>query len=197
MNTAVEPANAPRPPAFKLATIVLVIINLFGIVLGLISPQTAQDMMVPWLRSFNMIACGVTASGLLMMWFRRGSGLYLMLGAQMLAAVVALMTGTHWIVLLIGLGVLVLYVFTLHVGGAYSMWRQMFGGVGLLRRNALPAVPNRPAPPRPSAPASAGAPAGATGSAVERLRQLASLRDAGAITAAEFEAKKTELLKQI
>jgi len=57
-----------------------------------------------------------------------------------------------------------------------------------------PTPPPQPAPqPQPTA-----APAGdATASIVEQIKQLAGLRDAGAITADEFEAKKSELLKRI
>ena len=58
-----------------------------------------------------------------------------------------------------------------------------------------------PAPPPPQpAPAAAPTPppaADTTSSIVDQIKQLAGLRDAGAITPDEFEAKKAELLKRI
>lgn len=61
------------------------------------------------------------------------------------------------------------------------------------------APPLQPAP-QPSAPAPAPAPAAGCGGAaaiMEQIKQLGSLRDAGVLTADEFEAKKAELLKRI
>lgn len=52
-------------------------------------------------------------------------------------------------------------------------------------------------PPPVAPPAPAPASADNTASVVEQIKQLAGLRDAGAITADEFEAKKAELLKRI
>ncbi len=69
-----------------------------------------------------------------------------------------------------------------------------------------PSAPYTPQPapapqataPAPTPPASAPAPNGAdTAAIVEQIKQLASLRDAGAITADEFEAKKKDLLSRI
>lgn len=61
-----------------------------------------------------------------------------------------------------------------------------------------PPQPQAYTPPPPVAPpAPAPAPADNTASIVEQIKQLAGLRDAGAITADEFEAKKAELLKRI
>jgi hypothetical protein len=51
---------------------------------------------------------------------------------------------------------------------------------------------NPPSAPRHSAPTAAPAP-----SVVEQLQQLANLRDAGILTEAEFEAKKTEMLGRL
>lgn len=69
---------------------------------------------------------------------------------------------------------------------------------------AAPAYAPQPATPAPiptPAPAPAAAPAvsggGDTATIVEQIKQLAALRDAGAITPDEFEAKKAELLKRI
>ena len=63
-----------------------------------------------------------------------------------------------------------------------------------------PAPPAPQAPPAPAAAAPPAAPAEAEESATEimdQIRQLAELRDAGAITAQDFEAKKAELLARI
>jgi len=57
-------------------------------------------------------------------------------------------------------------------------------------------VMQQPAPPTP-APQPAAAPSGDTAAIVEQIKQLAALRDAGALTPAEFEAKKAELLARI
>jgi uncharacterized membrane protein YdbT with pleckstrin-like domain len=59
-----------------------------------------------------------------------------------------------------------------------------------------PAVP-REAPPGASGTVAAGAPPAAAPSAAERLMQLGELRRRGIVSAAEFEAKKAELLEQL
>lgn len=60
---------------------------------------------------------------------------------------------------------------------------------------ATPVLAPTPAPaPAPAAAASGG---DNTATIVEQIKQLAGLRDAGAITPEEFEAKKAELLKRI
>jgi hypothetical protein len=68
-------------------------------------------------------------------------------------------------------------------------------------RPAPPAAPPTPPPaaaaPPPVAPAPAAPSNADTATIVEQIKQLAGLRDAGAITVEEFEAKKTELLKRI
>lgn len=83
------------------------------------------------------------------------------------------------------------------------------GGVAAPAPAAAPASPPQamptfspPPPPRPNPPPQAAAPApappaGDTATIVEQIKQLAGLRDAGAITADDFEAKKAELLKRI
>jgi len=62
-----------------------------------------------------------------------------------------------------------------------------------------PAYTPQPATPAPSpTPAPAPAPSGGDSATImEQIRQLGSLRDAGVLTADEFEAKKAELLKRI
>jgi len=65
----------------------------------------------------------------------------------------------------------------------------------LEQKVAQPSAPAAAAPPAtaaPSAPAAAPAPA-----PMDQLSQLAALRDSGAITPAEYEAKKSELLARI
>ena len=62
-----------------------------------------------------------------------------------------------------------------------------------------PAVDATP-PPAPTAapgPGPAPPPSGAAAGVADRIKQLAELRDAGAISPAEYEAKKAELLKQL
>lgn len=58
-------------------------------------------------------------------------------------------------------------------------------------------APQTPAPQAAPAPAQAAAPSTDTATIVEQIKQLAGLRDAGAITNEEFEAKKAELLSRI
>lgn len=58
-----------------------------------------------------------------------------------------------------------------------------------------PAPTPTPAPTPPPTPAPAGA--GDSAAIMEQIKQLGSLRDAGVLTADEFEAKKAELLKRI
>lgn len=74
------------------------------------------------------------------------------------------------------------------------------GGIAMAQHTPQPQM-HTPAPPPPQpAPAAAPTPppaADATSSIVDQIKQLAGLRDAGAITADEFEAKKAELLKRI
>jgi hypothetical protein len=172
-------------------------------------------MMVPWARTANMLICAVTASAMMMIWYRKSWGVYLLLTAQVCGLLVGAITGTHWILLLVGLALVLAYYSTLFAGGAYSIWRQMFGGVGQLRRGTpygmQPAPPPMPpraaAAPRPAAPVAAPAVAPAVTpaaskvpprtDALETITKLATLRDAGLITPQEFDAKKAELLKQI
>ena len=65
----------------------------------------------------------------------------------------------------------------------------------------MPPVVATPAPlPAPAATASAAAPAGDGSNAVEitqTLARLADLRDRGAITPEEYEAKKNDLLSRL
>jgi hypothetical protein len=211
MNTpAIDVAALPRQTAFKFATVILVIVNCAAILVALFAPQTPQDMMVPWLKPFNMLVSALTAAGLVMVWFRKSFGLYLTASVTILSLIVGLMTGVHLIILLVSLGVFALYIFTLHSGGPYSMWRQMFGGVGQMRRGMPYGMPGAPPPPPPNvvtrAPAPPPPPVATARTAAspaankdpfETLKQLASLRDAGVLSAAEFDAKKAELLKQI
>jgi uncharacterized membrane protein YdbT with pleckstrin-like domain len=66
------------------------------------------------------------------------------------------------------------------------------------KSSPTPTTPDRaavPAPPVP--PAAAGGSVSASAEITATLGELAKLRDAGAITAAEFEAKKAELLARI
>ncbi len=62
---------------------------------------------------------------------------------------------------------------------------------------AAPSAPAYQPPPMPAAPPQAAAAADPTTAIVDQIKQLAALRDAGAITPAEFEAKKAELLSRI
>lgn len=83
------------------------------------------------------------------------------------------------------------------------------GGAAAPAQAAAPTQPSQamptyspPPPPRPTpapqpAPAPAAPLAGDTATIVEQIKQLAGLRDAGAISADDFEAKKAELLKRI
>jgi hypothetical protein len=58
--------------------------------------------------------------------------------------------------------------------------------------------PPQPAPQPTPAPAPAPSAGGGDAAAImEQIKQLGSLRDAGVLTADEFEAKKAELLKRI
>ncbi|MEZ5960608.1 MAG: SHOCT domain-containing protein [Hyphomonadaceae bacterium] len=66
------------------------------------------------------------------------------------------------------------------------------------RPQPQPAPPTAPVPTSAPAPAPAPAPAGGDAAAImEQIKQLGALRDAGVLTADEFEAKKAELLKRI
>jgi hypothetical protein len=63
-----------------------------------------------------------------------------------------------------------------------------------------PTATTTPAPPQwtvPIPPASPPAPGGQAGNVAHRLRKLDELRDSGLLTEEEFEAKKTELLKEL
>ncbi|WP_395648071.1 SHOCT domain-containing protein [Terricaulis sp.] len=77
------------------------------------------------------------------------------------------------------------------------------GGAAPVQAPQQPYSPPAPQPPvytppaAPPTPAPQPAPADNTAAIVEQIKQLAGLRDAGAITADEFEAKKAELLKRI
>jgi hypothetical protein len=67
------------------------------------------------------------------------------------------------------------------------------------QKNAV-ATPVAAAPVAPSAPtpvATAAPPASSSADAADALAKLADLRDRGAITAEEFEAKKTEILARM
>ncbi len=62
---------------------------------------------------------------------------------------------------------------------------------------ATPAPLRRRPPPRVAPVAAAAAPASSSADAADALAKLADLRDRGAITAEEFEAKKTEILARM
>jgi uncharacterized membrane protein YdbT with pleckstrin-like domain len=62
---------------------------------------------------------------------------------------------------------------------------------------AAPATPAAPAAPAQAAPAPVAAAAGPTPDPMAAINDLAKLRDSGAITNAEFEAKKADLLSRI
>ena len=58
-------------------------------------------------------------------------------------------------------------------------------------------APPRPAPPRPAPPRPAPEAPPARGDVLDQIKRLAELRDAGALSEAEFEAKKAELLRRL
>lgn len=77
---------------------------------------------------------------------------------------------------------------------------QQQGGFRPAQPAPQPSYTPQPATPAPVAPAPTPAPAAAGGDAaviMEQIKQLGGLRDAGVLTADEFEAKKAELLKRI
>lgn len=84
----------------------------------------------------------------------------------------------------------------LQAGGAYAPAPQP----QYAPQPAAPAYTPQPATPAPiptPTPAPAASNGGDSATIVDQIKQLAALRDAGAITPEEFEAKKTELLKRI
>lgn len=203
MNSPASEALA-RSPVFNAVSAGLLMLSVAGFLLVISSPPGAQDMMVPWLRPVGMMQAMIGAACVVLIWFRQGWAFYLYVGLILFGVLLSLVLRQPWPYLLIGPGLLLLYLWGLHAGGATSMWRQMFGGAGLPGRGLAygsapampPSLPASAAPPPAMPPAVRPAPAAGL-DPLAALKRLGALRDSGAISEQEFAAKKAELLKRI
>ena len=204
--SAVPGNDMPRTPAFNAVSAGLLLLGLLLTGLILATPQTPQDMMVPWVRPVLLLQYLVGSACVVLVWFRQGWAFYIYVGVLLAGVLLALIIGLPWPLLLVTPVLLVLYLWALHSGGPYSMWRQMFGSTVQPRRSMVHATPAAMPPSLPPgaqkaaqvAPAVAKpAPAVEPTDPLQALQRLGELRDRGVITAEEFAAKKSELLKRL
>jgi Short C-terminal domain len=225
-----------RTPVFNAVSAGLLLLSVAMVMLNVVSPPSPLDMMVPWLRSVNLLQALLGAACVTLIWLRKGWAFYVYVGVILLGVLVALLVRYPIPLVLVGPALLALYLWALHSGGASSMWIQMFGRAGVPGRSMaygitpamppqMPTVPSPPRPPShnaapaataatpplppsahvappaasPAAPAAAptAAPPRASVDPLEALKRLGALRDSGAITEAEFAAKKAELLQRL
>ena len=216
MTTAAR-AEMPRSPVFNAVTAGLLLVSVLWVMLTIATPESPVDMMVPWLRTANLAQALLGAACVALIWNRKGWAFYVWVGLVMLGVLIGLLLHYAIPFLLIGPGLLVIYLWALHDGGVHSMWRQMFGAPGMPGRGMAygpgpamppplpgaarppmpPAPPRASAPPPPTAPMPPVAPQAAALDPLEALKRLGTLRDSGALTEAEFAAKKAEILKRL
>lgn len=225
MNTMARD-GIPRSPVFNAVSAGLLVLSAVWILFIVGTPQNAMDMMVPWARTVNLLQALLGAACVALIWLRKAWAFYVYVGLIMFGVLVGLIMRLPVGYLAIGPGLLGLYLWGLHAGGADSMWRQLFGApAGSRQRMAYGSAPAMPpsrmpvaappqppspqrapvqAPPAPTPAASARpaappppAPPAAALDPIEALKRLGALRDSGAITEAEFAAKKAELLQRL
>lgn len=210
----------PKPQVFTAVTVCIALLNLISIAQYALAPESPMDMVAPTVRPVSIALGVLSITGLSAAWLRYSWGVYLVAGSMIAAELGILSAGVATPVLVIVPALAGLYLWSLHVGGAHSMWRQLSGTVGQnapgMAYGIQPTMPPRrpatkgapppaPAPPPTSRPTTAApAPPGAatpgiatSSDPLERLKRLAAIRDAGVITPQEFDAKKAELLKQL
>lgn len=214
--TTLARAEMQRSPIFNAVSAGLLLVSIMWMLLILSTPQGPQEMFIPWVRPVSLMQAVLGAVCVALVWFRHGWAFYVYVGVIMLGLLVGLMVRYSLPVLMIGPVLLGLYLWALHAGGMNSMWIQLFGRSGApgggMAYGAAPAMPPQPPtvavpPPPPFRPSASavGAPPAAPSSAplsagvdpLEALTRLGALRDSGAITDAEFVAKKTELLQRL
>ncbi len=218
MTTAAR-AEMPRSPVFNAVTAGLLMFSALWVALIVASPQGPEDMMVPWLRTVNLMQALLGAACVALVWHRKGWAFYVWVGLILMGVLLGLLLHYAFPILLVGPVLLVIYLWALHDGGVHSMWRQLFGAPGMPGRGMaygagpamppplpgvaappMPPVPQRtaaPPPPPPAPPSPHVAVQPAAMDPLEALKRLGTLRDRGAITDAEFVAKKAELLQRL
>jgi hypothetical protein len=215
-----------RSPVFNAVSAGLVLVSVAWMLFLVATPEGPLEMMIPWARTVNKLQALLGAACVTLIWLRHGWAFYVYVGLIMFGVLVGLVQRLPFPYLAIGPAFLGLYLWGLHSGGTESMWRQLFGPPGGSRQHMAygaaaampPARPNNAVPPRPPAPPSAPsaapqppmpaaaarpaspvppAPRPAGGDPLDTLKRLGALRDSGAITEAEFAAKKAELLQRL
>jgi hypothetical protein len=216
---------APRSPVFNAVSAGLLLYSMAMAFLILATPQSPADMMVPWMRPVTLLQFLVGAACVTLVWHRVGWAFYVWVGLVMFGVLFGLMLRYPLPMLCIGPALLGIYLWALH-SGSPSMWVQMYGRPGLAGRGrALGMAPAMPPTHAPIAPAGtvpppmppAGAAAAPIAAAarpmtaplplaalppqpldpLDALKRLGTLRESGAITDAEFAAKKAEILTRL
>lgn len=214
--TSMAHEGTPRSPIFNAVSAGLLLLSVGWILLIIATPQGPQEMMIPWLRPVSLMQAVLGAACVALVWNRKGWAFYVYVGVIMLGVLVGLVLRYPLPLLLVGPVLLVLYLWALHAGGLNSMWIQMFGRAGApgggmaygmapsmppqLPTSAAPLRPPLPPPtsvPSPPLAPTSAAPRSAGVDPLEALKRLGALRDSGAITDAEFAAKKAELLQRL
>lgn len=205
-------ARPPRQPAFNAAVFIWMGFIAVFFFIGLATfPQqfySASLLGLGWYPLYAMVNSIVAFLALLLIWSRQKWAFYLLCAQIAMGSLMVLTLPMSKDQALIGPVFLVALTWAMHVGGSASMWHQMFGssllpGFGLRMAPIRPAMPPNAAPPPVATPPRAAAspratpPTAAGVDPFEQLRQLATLRDSGAITAEEFDRKKSEILKRV
>jgi hypothetical protein len=194
----------PRQSAFNAAVFIWMGFIAVFFFIGLLTfPQqmyNASLFGLTWYPIYTVLNSVIAFFALALIWVRQKWAYYLLSAQIALGSLLAISLPMSKEQALIGPIFLAALTWAMHVGGSASMWHQMFGG------SLLPMFGRGFTPPPPAMPPNKNArrPVAAAASAstpapdpMEQLRQLAALRDSGAITAQEFDAKKTEVLKRV
>jgi Short C-terminal domain len=204
--------GVPRSPIFNAVSAGLLLLSAGWTMLIVATPQSPMDMMIPWARAASLMQALLGAACVTLIWLRKGWAFYVYVGLIMFGVLVGLMLRYPLPYLAIGPVLLGLYLWALHTGTPNSMWVQLFGRANEPGRGMAygpgpampPPLPGVAAPPIPPAPPRSAAPPPPAVSArsnavdpLDALKRLGALRDSGAITEAEFAAKKAEILQRL
>ncbi len=200
----------PRQPAFNAAVFIWMGFVAVFFFIGLATFQqqfySASLLGLGWYPLYGLINGSVAFVALLMVWLRQKWAFYLLSAQIAMGSMLVLTLPMSKEQALFGPAFLAVLVWAMHVGGRAGMWQQMFGssllpGLGFGQRLApiRPAMPPTAAPQPPATPPRTAAPPppAPISDPFDQLRQLAALRDGGAITVDEFDRKKTEILKRL
>ncbi len=193
----------PRQSAFNAAIFIWMGFIAVFFFIGLMTfPQqwyNASLVGLTWYPIYTLLNSIIAFVALFLIWARQKWAFYVLCAQIALGSLFALSLPMSKEQALIGPLFLAALTWAMHVGGTTSMWQQMFGksllpmfGRGFTPPPAMP--PNKGVRRPPLTPATD---APAAPDPLDQLRQLAALRDSGAISTQDFASKKTDILKRV